>query len=52
MHVLCRLLNLDHIKFVVIENGVKVLYVRLIKAIYRYVKSALLWYTMFSSTLQ
>jgi hypothetical protein len=49
--ILCKL-NPEHIKFVVVENGVKVLYVRLIKAIYGCVKSALLWYKMFSSTLQ
>jgi hypothetical protein len=40
--ILCRL-NLGHMKFVVNENGVKVLYMRLIKAIYGCVKSALLW---------
>ncbi len=49
--ILCRL-NADHIRFIVIENGVKLLYVRLIKAIYGCVKSALLWYKMFSSTVQ
>jgi hypothetical protein len=49
--ILCKL-NPEHMKFVVIENGVKVLYVRLIKAIYGCVKSALLWYELFHSTLK
>ena len=39
--ILCKL-NPEHIKFVVFEKGIKVLYVRLIKAIYGCVKSALL----------
>jgi Reverse transcriptase (RNA-dependent DNA polymerase) len=37
---------------VVIENGKKVLYVRLIKAIYGCVQSALLWYKLFYGTLE
>ena len=47
----CKL-NPSYIKFVILEKGVKVLYVRLIKAIYGCVKSALLWYKMFHSSLQ
>jgi hypothetical protein len=39
-------------KFVCIENGKKVLYLKLLKALYGCVKSALLWYELFSSTLQ
>jgi hypothetical protein len=39
--ILCKL-NPEHAKLVVIENGVKVLYARLVKAIYGCVKSALL----------
>ena len=45
-------MNPKHTPFVVYENGKQVLYVRLIKAIYGCVKSALLWYELFSSTLQ
>ena len=49
--LLCKL-NPSHRAFNVIENGVEVLYVCLIKALYGCVKSALLWYELFSSTLQ
>jgi hypothetical protein len=42
----------EQIPFVTIENGVKVLYVRLVKAIYGCVKSALLWYNLFSKKLK
>jgi predicted secreted hydrolase len=34
------------------ENGEKVLYLKLLKALYGCVQSALLWYELFSSTLQ
>ena len=34
------------------ENGVKVLYMRLVKAIYDCVQSALLWYRLFNSKLK
>ena len=49
--ILCKL-NPSHTEFVVLEKGTKVLYVRLIKAIYGCVKSALLWYKVFYSSLQ
>ena len=49
--ILCEM-NPEHVKFVTTEKGVKVLYVRLIKALYGCVKSALLWYEMFYSSLQ
>jgi hypothetical protein len=39
-------------KFVCYENGKKVLYLELLKALYGCVQSALLWYELFSSTLQ
>ena len=39
-------------EFVVIENGKRVLYVQLDKALYRCVQSALLWYELYSSTLK
>lgn len=49
--ILCKM-NPRHNKFVVIENGTKVLYVRLVKAIYGCVKSAMLWYDLFTGTLK
>ncbi len=49
--ILCEM-NPKYIPFVTIENGVKVLYVRLIKAIYGCVQSALLWYKLFYSHLK
>jgi hypothetical protein len=39
-------------KFVCYEHGKKVLYLQLLKALYGCVKSALLWYELFSGTLQ
>jgi hypothetical protein len=42
----------EYNKFVVVENGVKVLYARLIKALYGCVKSALLWYDLFYNHLK
>jgi hypothetical protein len=44
--ILCEM-NPKYIPFVTIENGVKVLYVRLIKAIFGCVQLALLWYKLF-----
>jgi Reverse transcriptase (RNA-dependent DNA polymerase) len=49
--ILCTM-NPAHVPFVVVEHGKKVLYVRLIKAIYGCVQSALLWYKLFYGTLQ
>ena len=37
--------------FVMYEHGKKVLYLQLLRALYGCVKSALLWYELFSSTL-
>ena len=51
VRLLCEL-NPSHRAFVVIERGEEVLYVRLIKALYGCVQSALLWYELFSTTLQ
>jgi hypothetical protein len=42
----------DYEKFMCYENGKKVLYLELLKALYGCVQSALLWYELFSSTLQ
>ena len=39
-------------KFVCYEGGKKVLYLKLLKALYGCVQSALLWYELFSSTLE
>ena len=44
--------NPDLRKLVVIENGIKVLYLQLVKALYGCIKSALLWYECFSSCLK
>jgi hypothetical protein len=49
--ILCQM-NPGHIKNVAIERGIKVLYVRLVKAIYGCVKSALLWYDLFYGHLK
>ena len=34
------------------ENGVKVIYIRLLKALYGCMESALLWYYVYSKTLE
>jgi hypothetical protein len=44
--------NEEYKKFVCLENGKKVLYLKLQKALYGCVQSALLWYELFSGTLQ
>ena len=44
-------INPAYEQFVTIEKGQRVLYVRLRKALYGHVKSALLWYNLFSETL-
>ena len=49
--ILCNM-NPEHTNFVSNEKGNKVLYVRLVKAIYECVKSALLWYDLFHNTLK
>ena len=51
VNILCAMYP-EYCQYVVMEGGVPVLYVRLIKAIYGCVKSALLWYELFSGTLQ
>ena len=51
VNMLCKL-NPEHEKFVMTENGIKVLYVCLIEAIYSCVKLALLSYEIFSNTLK
>lgn len=49
--ILCDM-NSIHSKFVTIEKHNKVLYVKLINAIYGCVKSALLWHDLFHNTLK
>ncbi|KAL7563159.1 hypothetical protein ACA910_014438 [Epithemia clementina (nom. ined.)] len=49
--IMCQV-NPAYIPFVVMERGRKVLYVQLMKVLYGCVKSALLWYQLFVSTLQ
>jgi hypothetical protein len=49
--ILCEMNN-EHRRFVVNEKGTKILYVKLVKALYGCVKSALLWYDLFHSTLK
>ena len=49
--IMCRV-NKEYEKSVCYENGNKVLYLRLLKALCGCVKSALLWYELFSTTLK
>jgi hypothetical protein len=51
VEILCRMSS-KYLPYVCEENGKKVIYVQLKKALYGCVKSALLWYKMFSETLQ
>ena len=51
VNIMCEV-NGEYEEFVCIENGKRVLYLRLLKALYGCVKSALLWYELFSSTLK
>jgi hypothetical protein len=49
--IMCRVSE-HYEQFVTYENGKKVLYLQLLKALYGCVKSALLWYELFTGTLQ
>ena len=49
--LLCKV-NKEYEKYVTYENGVKVLYLELAKALYGCVRSALLWYELFTKTLK
>jgi hypothetical protein len=52
VRILCEM-NGDYERFVTTErNGQEVLYVRLLKALYGCVKSALLWYDLFTNSLK
>ena len=45
-------INPEHIVNVIYENGKKVLYMAILKAIYECIESALRWYELFSQTLK
>ena len=49
--IMCEV-KVDYEKFVCMENSKTVLYSRLLKALYGCVKSALLWYELFTTTLK
>jgi len=49
--MMCRV-NPRYSQYIVLENGEKALYLRLLKALYGCIQSALLWYELFSGTLQ
>ena len=49
--ILCNV-NKEYEKYVTYENGVRVIYLELSKALYGCVRSALLWYELFTNTLQ
>jgi Reverse transcriptase (RNA-dependent DNA polymerase) len=51
VRILCEM-NPEYKKLVVLENGSEVLYGRLDKALYGSVKSALLWYKLFTENLK
>jgi hypothetical protein len=46
------MVNPKYKKFVTHENGKRVLYLQLLKALYGCVQSALLWYDLFTNTLK
>ena len=50
VEIMCEICE-GYNSFVTIENGKKTLYLQLMKALYGCVKSALLWYDLFSNTL-
>ena len=49
--IMCEV-NPSYKKYVVVENGVKVLYFQLLKALYGCLRSALLWYNVYVSILE
>jgi hypothetical protein len=49
--ILCAVCE-DYRQFVTYESGKKVLYLELLKALYGCVQSALLWYELFTGTLE
>ena len=51
VEIMCEV-NKEYEKFVEYENGQKILYLKLLRALYGCIESAMLWYNLFSSTLQ
>ena len=51
VRILCEL-NPEHERFIILKNGSEVLYMRLVKALYGCVTSALLWYNLFINNLK
>ena len=51
MDIMCKV-NTKHKKNVRMDNGLKVLYLRLLKALYGCMDSALMWYDLYSKTLK
>jgi len=50
--IICEV-NLDYRKHVIhLKNGKKTLYLKVLRVIYGYIKSALYWYNIFSTTLK
>ena len=47
--IMCEV-NPEHNKKVRVENGVKVLYLRLLKDLYGCMESTLMWYDLYSTT--
>ena len=48
--IMCKV-NPQYLKYVSYENGKKVLYLKILKAIYGMIESALLWYELYSTML-
>ena len=51
VEIMCQV-NTKYASFVVVEKGKRVLYLQLLKALYGCVRSALLWYELFTGTLK
>jgi hypothetical protein len=49
--IMCRV-NKEYEQYITYENGKKVMYLQLLKALYGCVKLSLLWYELFTGTLQ
>ena len=49
--IMCRV-NPEHSKNIVFEKGKKVLYVKVVRAIYGCIESAMLWYNLYVTTLK
>jgi hypothetical protein len=49
--IMCGVI-IEYLKDVRLENGKKVLYLRILKALYGCIESALLWYNLYVTTLK